>query len=211
MTQLQHDNDNAAQIAPPVPGYVELVSTSNFSFLRGGSHPEELAVAASALKLKGFGLTDRNSFAGVVRAYVALRDMDPSPPSDFRYLVGTRLCFADGTPDIVAYPTDRDAYGCLCKLISIGNLRGEKGSPLLHFGDLAPGLSDEKVVGLQSEDFTIGQLFIVMPNEADWERSEATLAALAKHAPGRVWVGIGNCSSKEAAWSATFEGSRLNS
>ena len=60
-------------------GYVELVSTSNFSFLRGGSHPEELAVAAGALGLDGFGLTDRNSFAGVVRAYVALRDMEPRP------------------------------------------------------------------------------------------------------------------------------------
>jgi len=115
--------------------YVELVSTSNFSFLRGGSHPEELAITAGVLGLDGFGLTDRNSFAGVVRAYVALRDMEPRPPQGFRYFVGTRLCFADGTPDIVAYPSDRDAYGRLCKLISVGNLRGEKGAPLLHFSD----------------------------------------------------------------------------
>src|SRR5690606_40613390 len=88
------DNDNG--VPRPVPGYVELVSTSNFSFLRGASHPEELAIASAALRLKGFGLTDRNSFAGVVRAYVALRDMDNPPPPDFRYLVGTRLCFSDG-------------------------------------------------------------------------------------------------------------------
>ena len=187
MIPLGSHNDNRG--APPVPAYVELVSTSNFSFLRGGSHPEELAVASAALGLAGFGLTDRNSFAGVVRGHVALRDMDNGPPADFRYLVGTRLCFADGTPDIIAYPTDRDAYGRLCKLISTANQRGEKGAPRLHFGDLAPGLSAERVVDLQAENFTIGQLFILMPDEAEWERSEAVLAALAREAPGRVWVG----------------------
>src|SRR5690348_11865978 len=105
----------SATLAPP--DYIELVSTSNFSFLRGGSHPEELALTAAVLNLKGLGLCDRNSFAGVVRAYVALRDMEPHPPEGFRYLVGTRLVFADGTPDIVAYPTDRAAYGRLCKLL----------------------------------------------------------------------------------------------
>ena len=181
-------NDNRSLMPSNVPGYVELVSTSNFSFLRGGSHPEELAVTSSVLGLRGFGLTDRNSFAGVVRAYVALRDMDPAPAADFRYLVGTRLVFADGTPDIVAYPTDRDAYGRLCKLISIGNLRGEKGAPQLHFSDLAPGI-DGKVHDLQAEDFTIGQLFILMADETDWARTEATLAALTKQTPGNIWVG----------------------
>lgn len=118
-------NDNR-YVAVGEANYTELVSTSNFSFLRGGSHPEELAIKSAVLGLKGFGLTDRNSFAGVVRAYVALRDMDPAPPRDFRYLVGTRLCFADGTPDIIAYPSDRQAYGRLCKLLSIGNMNGER-------------------------------------------------------------------------------------
>jgi error-prone DNA polymerase len=172
-------------------GYIELVSTSNFSFLRGGSHPEELALASNGLGLGGFGLTDRNSFAGVVRAYVALRDVEPRPRPDFRYLVGTRLCFADGTPDIVAYPTDRNAYGRLCKLLSIANLRKEsdKGAPILEFGDLAPALSASRIVDLSAEDFTLGQLFILMPDEDDWERTETTLHALAARAPGRVWIG----------------------
>ena len=112
-------------------------------------------------------------------------------PTGFRYLVGTRLCFADGTPDIVAYPTDREAYGRLCKLLSIGNLRkdSEKGAPKLMFGDLAPALSEATVVDLDAEDFTMGQLFILIADETDWERSEATLEALAAQAPGRVWVG----------------------
>jgi error-prone DNA polymerase len=168
------------------PDYVELVATSNFSFLRGGSHPEELALTAAALGLKGFGLCDRNSFAGVVRAYVALRDTDIPVPKDFRYLVGTRLCFADGTPDIVAYPTDRPAYGRLCKLLSTGNLRdtAEKGSPQLSFTDLVPEVSATGV-----ENFTDGQLFIFLPDETQWERSEVVLASLAAKAPNRVWVG----------------------
>jgi len=171
--------------------YVELVSTSNFSFLRGGSHPEELAITAGVLGLGGLGLTDRNSFAGVVRAYVALRDMEPRPPQGFRYLVGTRLCFADGTPDIVAYPSDRDAYGRLCKLLSIGNLRkeSEKGNSKLFFGDLAPALSAAKVVEIGTEDFTVGQLFILMPDETDWIGTETKLRALAIQCPGRVWLG----------------------
>ena len=171
--------------------YVELVSTSNFSFLRGGSHPEELAITAGVLGLDGFGLTDRNSFAGVVRAYVALRDMEPRPPQGFRYFVGTRLCFADGTPDIVAYPSDRDAYGRLCKLLSMGNLRkeSEKGNSKLYFGDLAPALSDAKVVEIGAEDFTVGQLFILMPDETDWIATETTLRSLAAQCPGQVWLG----------------------
>ena len=177
-------------MTPDSAGYVELVSTSNFSFLRGGSHPEELAITAGVLNLKGFGLADRNSFAGVVRAYVALRDMEPRPPTGFRYFVGTRLCFNDGTPDIVAYPTDRDSYGRLCKLLSLGNLHkdSEKGSPILKFGDLAPGLSTDTLVDMAAEDFTQGQLFIVIPDETDWGRTEATLRALAAKSPGRVWV-----------------------
>lgn len=170
------------------PAYIELVSTSNFSFLRGGSHPEELVITAGVLGLEGFGLTDRNSFAGVVRAYIAIRDMDPRPPEGFRYLVGTRICFADGTPDVIAYPTDRDAYGRLCKLISIGNQHGEKGAAKLEFGDLAPGLSPNTVVDLGAEDFTEGQLFILIPDENDWELSETTLKRLAAKAPGRVWI-----------------------
>ena len=68
-----------------------------------------------------------------------LRDTDTPTPKTFRYLVGTRLVFADGTPDIVAYPTDREAYGRLCKLLSIGNLRERqprRGNAKLFFTDL---------------------------------------------------------------------------
>jgi DNA-directed DNA polymerase III PolC len=171
----------------PVADYAELVSTTNFSFLRGGSHPEEMVSAAMHLGLTAFGVTDRNSFAGVVRGYVVARDRDKTRFPDFRYLVGVRLCFADGTPDIIAYPTDRVAYGRLCKLLTVGNQRGEKGKPVLHFPDLFGAGNLEKEQG-PPENYAQGQLFILMPDESDWGLTARTLDVLAREAPGRVWL-----------------------
>ncbi len=170
--------------------YAELMVTSNFSFLRSGSHPEELVSAAIALGLSGVGIADRNSFAGVVRGYVAHRDLKEQAP-EFRYVVGVRLCFADETPDIIAYPSDREAYGRLCRLLSRGNLReeSEKGKCVLHFSDL--------------EDFIEGQLLILHCDEKRWEHSAAVLDRLAKLSPGNVWL----------AAASTFKGTdraRLN-
>jgi len=174
---------------PPVPDFAELVSTTNFSFLHSGSSPEEMVSAAMHLGLKAFGVTDRNSFAGVVRGYVIARDRDEDRFPDFRYLVGVRLCFADGTPDIIAYPTDRVAYGRLCKLLTRGNQRGEKGKPVLYLTDLfGSGDPVSAVEHGPSENYAQGQLFILIPDETDWGLTEQTLATLAAKAPGTVWV-----------------------
>src|SRR5690606_28502422 len=185
--------DPSAKSRAPLPrvqvAYAELVTTSNFSFLRSGSHPEELVSAAMHLGMTGMGLCDRNSFAGVVRAYVTVRDRDKARFPDFRYLVGVRLAFADGTPDIIAYPTNRIAYGRLCKLLTVGNQRGEKGNPRLVFSDLF-GSSDPASETEQGppENYSQGQLFILMPDEGDWGLTEKTLDHLSRQAPGRVWV-----------------------
>ncbi len=188
MSEPAEEKEAPPPIALAPPHYAELVTTSNFSFLRGGSHPEELVAHAMAMGMTALGLCDRNSFAGVVRGYVAARENQERSP-DFRYLVGVRLCFADGTPDIIAYPTDRVAYGRLCKLITIGNRRGEKSSPALLLSDLfgasAPVSSAEQG---PVEDFSQGQLFILMPDENNWGLTEATLDRLSRAAPGRVWV-----------------------
>ena len=172
----------------PVPAYAELVTTSNFSFLRGASHPEELVATAMHLGMTALGLCDRNSFAGVVRGYVTARDNKAISPG-FRYLVGVRLVFSDGTPDIVAYPTDRVSYGRLCKLLTIGNRRGEKGRPDLRIDDLF-GSADPVSATEHGppEDYSQGQLFILMPEEADWGLTGRTLHRLCRLAPGRVWV-----------------------
>jgi error-prone DNA polymerase len=189
---MSMDRLDQDQAPPPLrltaPLYAELVTTSNFSFLRGASHPEELVAHAMAIGMTALGLCDRNSFAGVVRGYVAARENKERSP-DFRYLVGVRLAFVDGTPDILAYPTDRVAYGRLCKLLTIANRRGDKGNPLLLLDDLfgtsAP-ISEQEHGPL--EDFSQGQLFILMPDETDWALSERTLDRLTRKAPGRVWI-----------------------
>ena len=99
-----------------VPAYAELQATSNFTFLRGASHPQELAVAAAALGLAGFALTDRNSLAGVVRAHMAAK------VAEVRFIVGARLDFRCGR-SLLVYPTDRAAYGRLARLITLGRRR----------------------------------------------------------------------------------------
>ena len=116
--------------------YAELATTTNFSFLRGASHPEELVAQAMALGLSGIGIADRNSLAGVVRAHVFAREHDATAKG-LRVLTGARLVFQDATPDILAYPRDRSAYGRLCRLLTRGNLRAQKGQCHLFFKDLA--------------------------------------------------------------------------
>ena len=185
-------------LAPPF--YAELVTTTNFSFLRGGSHPEELVAQAMALGMTALGVCDRNSFAGVVRGYVTARDNKERSP-DFRYLVGVRLVFADGTPDIIAYPTDRVAYGRLCKLLTLGNKRGEKGNPKLLltdlFGTSAPVSTEEQG---PIEDFSQGQLFILIPDENDWALTEKTLDRFSRQAAGRVWIaGVAHFDGRDRA------------
>ncbi|MBC7903797.1 MAG: error-prone DNA polymerase [Gemmatimonadaceae bacterium] len=109
--------------------YTELQVTTNFSFLRGASHPEEMVEYASALQYKAIAITDRNSFAGLVRAYVAAKE------KDIRLISGVRLDLDDG-PSLLAYPENKDAYSALSGLLSTGNLRTEKGKCLLYKNDV---------------------------------------------------------------------------
>ena len=112
--------------------YLEFATASNFSFLRGASHAEELMVRAAQLGLAGLGLADRNSLAGVVRGHLAKREQN----LPLRYHPGARLVFADGTPDVLAYPHDRAGWGRLTRLLTLGSLRAEKGGCILHLDDL---------------------------------------------------------------------------
>jgi error-prone DNA polymerase len=114
--------------------YTELAVTTNFSFLRGASHPQEFVRHAAELGYAAIGIADRNTLAGVVRAYGEWKELaEENRP---RLLIGARLVFRDGTPDILAYPKNRKAYGRLSRLLSIGKLRAEKGECLLDFADL---------------------------------------------------------------------------
>ena len=139
--------DEAAHATPPIAtAYAELAVTTNFSFLRGASHPHEFITQAMALGLSGIGIADRNSVAGVVRAYSALEQWNEHARNEketkgidlpaLKLIVGARLCFADGTPDILAYPQNRNAWGRLTRLLTVGKSRGEKGECILFFDDL---------------------------------------------------------------------------
>ncbi|MER8518466.1 error-prone DNA polymerase [Mesorhizobium sp. M0145] len=112
--------------------YAEFGIQSNFSFLRGASKPEELVVAAKFLGFSAIGLADRNTVAGVVRAWQQAKVEGAS------YHPGCRLVFCDGTPDILAYPQDRKGWGHLCRMLTQANLRdeNEKGATLLKQSDL---------------------------------------------------------------------------
>ena len=111
--------------------FAELVCATPFSFLEGASHAEELVEQAHALGLAALGVADRNTVAGVVRAHEAARK------AGIRLLVGARLAFVDGTPEVVAYPTDRAAWGRLTTLLTLGKRRAKKGECILTRADLA--------------------------------------------------------------------------
>ena len=122
--------------------YAELAVTTSFSFLRGGSHPQELVARADELGLTAIGIADRNSFAGVVRAY------DEAKKRKIKLLVGTRLVTIDGF-EVLTYPIDRAAYGRLCRLITAGNLKAKKSECHLIFEEILNAAE--------------GQIFIVLP------------------------------------------------
>lgn len=174
--------------------YAELAVTTNFSFLRGASDPEELVVEARNLGHAGIGIADRNSVAGVVRALTQIRafaeeeqearlqatkenpaeEIAPAAPP-FKLIVGTRLVFADDTPDILAYPKDRAAWGRLTRLLSAGKRRAEKGDCILRLSDLL-----DHIEGLN--------LIVMPPPRIHAERLGALLNQLRSVTQRSVWL-----------------------
>ena len=142
------------------PDYAEIGITTNFSFLRGGSDPRAYVHQASELRLPVIGIADHNTLAGVVRAYKELDN--PEVTHKPKLLIGSRLVFIDGTPDILVYPRDRAAYGRLCQLLTRGK-RGDdtpdrKGECHLKLDDLL--------------EFAEGQLLVLtLPHRFDDEQA----------------------------------------
>jgi error-prone DNA polymerase len=153
-----------------MPAYFELAIITYFSFLRGASSPKEVVVQAKELGIAGIGIADRNSVAGVVRAHTAAKE------AGLRLAVGARLVFADGTPDILAYPADRAAWGRLTRLLSRGKLRAEKGDCILSLPDLL-----ELIAGLN--------LIVLPPRRIDPDALGLLLGKLKKAARRSVWLG----------------------
>ncbi|WP_292071941.1 error-prone DNA polymerase [Brevundimonas sp. UBA7534] len=188
--------------------YAELATRSNFSFLEGASHPKHLVLSAILRGHTGMGLADRNTLAGVVRAWSALklfreegwapakkresgglgefvwiedpefkdidREMVKARAKAFKLILGARLRFNDGTPDVLAYPEDRQGWAQLCRLLTLGNSRAKKGQCEIGLRDL-----------LRAPE---GLLLIVMPPHR-LEGLEQVLRQANDAAPGAVWLG----------------------
>jgi error-prone DNA polymerase len=160
------------------PGYAEIGITTNFSFLRGGSDPRAYVHEAGRLGLPVIGIADHNTLAGVVRAYKELEN--PEVENKPKLLIGSRLVFMDGTPDILVYPRDRAAYGRLCQLLTRGK-RGDdadktaKGECHLKLDDLL--------------EFAEGQLVVVMlPHRFEAAGALHVLDRLQRSRADGVWL-----------------------
>jgi len=199
--------------------YVELACASHFSFLHGASNGVDLLARAFALGHAGLGIADRNTVAGVVRIWLALKDARAQchevlgePPPDFKLVTGARLVFADGTPDILAYPETRHGWGRLCRLLSTGNLRADKGDCVLRLEDLLAFHEDlllivfpestrrdnegeerkadkQTILPPDGKEASFLSNVIPFPQRPSQDILTRTLATLRTVAPDRVWLG----------------------
>ncbi len=126
--------------------YAELDVTTNFTFLRGGSHAEELVATAKALGHEAIAIADANTLAGVVRGHLAAKEVG------LKFLVGVRLILQDA-PSLLAYPKDRAAYGRLCRLLTLGQRRAEKGQCMLFLEDVAVHAEGLIFIALPDDNF----------------------------------------------------------
>ncbi|WP_234187944.1 error-prone DNA polymerase [Shinella sp. NM-101] len=150
------------------PRYAELQVTSHFSFLRGASSAAELFAQASALGIEALAVVDRNSLAGVVQAHRAAKE------TGVRLVVGCRLDLADGM-SILVYPTDREAYARLCRLLTLGKKRAGKGKCHLDWQDVV--------------DWNEGLIAVLVPEDAD-DTAAFHLRRLGETFRGRCYLAL---------------------
>ena len=153
--------DTLRRPAAHLPAYAELHCVSNFSFLRGASHAEELVERAHALGYSALAITDECSLAGVVRAHVAAKRVG------IRLLIGSELTLADGTR-LVLLAQNRAGYGNLSAIVSLGRRQAEKGRYRLTRGDLARGVPDCLALWIAPPQVEVedGRLDVVYPGGA---------------------------------------------
>ncbi len=150
--------------------YAELQVTTNFSFLRGASHPAELVLRARELGHGAIAVADRNTLAGVVRAHAAAKELD------FRLVIGCRLDLTDAS-SLLCFPTDRAAYGRLCRLLTRGKRRAEKGACHLAYADVVEHGAGQVMVALPPERPDAGFAEFLKRVAADFAGRAYVLAA----------------------------------
>ncbi len=157
--------------------YAELITASAFSFLEGASHPQELVAQAAALGHAAIGIADKNTLAGVVRAHAAAK------AAGLRLLVGSRLALSDA-PDLIAYPTDRAAWGRLCRLLTLGKSRAPKGECLLNFADVLAHAEGQIFIAVPPAQ--LDDAFTAWLTSAAALRGQLYLAAIRRYAPDDI-------------------------
>jgi error-prone DNA polymerase len=171
-----------------LPAFAELFCLTNFSFLQGASHAQELVARAKQLGYEALAITDECSLAGVVRAHAEAK------AAELKLLIGSffHLKNRDGSPalSLLAIAKNREGYGNLCELITLGRARAEKGSYLLHPEDFAdPPPAQAHLRGL--EDcllILLPQYPVQAPDDVDRLHEQA--AWMASTFPGRCWLGL---------------------
>jgi len=161
------------------PGYAELHSLSNFSFLRGASHPAELVTRAQALGYRALALTDECSLAGAVRAHEAARALPEAPGGRLRLIIGAEFSIT-GALKLVLLAPSQPAYAQLCRLITLGRRRSPKGTYRLRRADFEDGLGDCLALWIPAPG--------IAADEAELTRQAAWLRACF---PTRAWIAIG--------------------
>jgi error-prone DNA polymerase len=160
-------------------GYCELHALSNFSFLRGASHPRELIFKAHALGYAGLALTDECSLAGVVRALEAMEALrEQAPDTPFKLLVGAEFHCSDG-PHLVLLAPDRQAYAELCHLITRARRRAPKGGYGVRRADFEQELSH--CLALWVPGSAARHDFHLLSTQARWLRD---------FFPSRSWIAV---------------------
>ena len=176
-----------------LPQYAELFCLSNFSFLQGASHAEELVARAVQLKYAALAVTDECSLAGVVRAHAEAKR------ARLKLIIGAHfhLQHADGegaegapAPSLILLAQNRNGYGNLSELVTLGRTRSGKGSYLLHPADLAS--PPEHLRHLQGMPDCLAILLPAYPGHdpAGIDRLHRQAAWMAATFPGRAWIGL---------------------
>ncbi len=166
------DTSSVPKPASEAPAYAELHCATNFSFLRGASHPGEMVIQAKALGHSAIGITDRNTLAGMVRAHTQAKQ------EGIQLLVGCHVVLADGLSCLV-YPTDRFAYGRLCKMLSDGKRSAEKGECHIELSDLVRHSEGQALIVLPPDDFA-----------AHHDDLAIMIDKLKKANPAGLWLGM---------------------
>jgi len=164
-----------------LPHYAELHCLTNYTFLRGASHPEEMVKQASKLGYHAVAITDECSVAGVVRAYAQARDLN------IKLIIGTEITLLDGLK-LVLLATNLNGYGNMCELITLARSRAEKGAYQLSRPDLPDSIDDCLLIWCPREDSVLGADYV---EQATW---------LAQHFAGRCWIAVELLRGADDKW-----------